>query len=82
MKPRPVLIEWTDSCDWHVATWMDLDILDEGVATGCDVVSVGWLVQKSKQSVVLAMSITEADDGRGLFVIPTSCVKRIVRLSP
>jgi hypothetical protein len=61
---------------------MDLDVLDEGVATGCDVVSVGWLVQKSKQSVVLAMSITEADDGRGLFVIPTSCVKRIVRLSP
>jgi hypothetical protein len=56
--------------------------LESGHATGCDVITVGWLVQKSKRALVLALSISEADDGRGLFVIPTACVKTMVRLRP
>jgi hypothetical protein len=77
-----VLIEWGDACDWSPGEWVDLDVLDDGEATACDVVSVGWLVQESEQALVLAMSITEAGDGRGLFVVPTSTVKRVVRLVP
>ena len=82
MKPYPVLIEWTDACDWSPAEWVDLEPLESGHATGCDVITVGWLVQKSKRALVLALSISEADDGRGLFVVPMACVKSMVRLTP
>ena len=82
MKPYPVLVEWTDSCDWSPGEWVDLDCLERGKATGCDVVSVGWLVQKSKSSLVLAMSRSEANDGRGLFVVERSCIKKVWRLTP
>lgn len=44
MKPYPVLIEWTDACDWSPAEWVDLEPLESGHATGCDVITVGWLV--------------------------------------
>ena len=82
MKPYPVFIEWHDACDWSPGEWVDLDPLESGHATGCDVVSVGWLVQKSKRAVVLAMSISSENDGRGLFVVPCSAIKRMVRLKP
>lgn len=82
MKPYPVLVEWTDACDWSPAEWVDLEPLTAGVATGCDVITVGWLVQKSKRALVLALSISEALDGRGLFVIPRACVQKVTRLKP
>ena len=82
MKPYPVLVEWTDACDWSPAEWVDLEPLTAGVATGCDVITVGWLVQKSKRALVLALSVTSERDGRGLFVIPRACVTRVVRLAP
>jgi hypothetical protein len=82
VKPYPVLIEWVDACDWSPGEWVDLEPLKSGHATGCDVITVGWLVQKSKRALVLALSISEADDGRGLFVIPTACVTTMTRLSP
>jgi hypothetical protein len=77
-----VLIEWVDACDWSPGEWVDLEPLESGHATGCDVITVGWLVQKSKRALVLALSISEADDGRGLFVVPMACVKTMVRLRP
>lgn len=80
MKPRPVLIEWSDSTHISPGTWVDLDVAGE--PGPCDVITVGWLIAKDRRSVTIASSITEADDMRGAFVIPTSCVKRMVRLSP
>ena len=82
MTPYPVLVEWTDACDWSPGEWVDLEPLESGDATGCDVISVGWLVQESEFALVLALSISEAMDGRGLFVVPRSCVTKMARLRP
>jgi hypothetical protein len=82
VKPRPVMIEWVDSCHWSPGQWVDGDIFDDGEATACMVVSVGWLMQKTDDAITLCQSITEADDLSGLFVIPRACVLSITTLTP
>ena len=82
MKPYPVLIEWVDSADIGAATWLSPDGLEEDDVSPCSVVSVGWLVQKSKSAVLLTLCISEGGDVRGAFVIPRVNIKRLVRLSP
>ena len=77
MKPRPVLIEWSDSCHWSSTSWVDLDGLE---TSPCDVVTVGWLIAKDATCLTVAHSITEAQDATGVFVIPRACVKRLDRL--
>lgn len=79
MKPYPVLIEWADSTHWEPGKWCDIDELD---TSPCDVVTVGWLVEKDKTCVTVASSITEAGDVTGLFVVPVGMVKKLVRLKP
>ena len=80
MKPRPVLVEWVDSCHLAPGAWFDRqEAVDFG---GCDVVTVAWLIGKDAESYTLAQSITEADDCTGLFVVPRAVVKRMVRLDP
>jgi hypothetical protein len=73
MKPRPVLIEWRDSTHWEPGRWVDLDELD---GSACDVITVGWLVDRTKTDHVICSSITEAGDGTGVFVIPNACIVR------
>lgn len=82
MKPCPVFIEWVDSADIGAATWLSLDGLDDDDASPCGVVSVGWLVSKSKSAVVLTLSLSESGDARGAFVIPTVNIKKLTRLRP
>jgi len=81
VKPYPVLIEWHDAADFGEG-WVSLDDVEDDHVAPCDVITVGWLVQKSKRALVLALSISEAMDGRGLFVVPRACVKKVTRLSP
>jgi hypothetical protein len=54
--------------------------LADGKVGGCDVVTIGWLVKRTAEVVVIAHSISEANDMTGTFVIPRSCVKRLDRL--
>jgi hypothetical protein len=82
VKPRPVLVEWADHAHWSPGTWVDLDILDDGEAETCGVISVGWLLQVTDDAVVICQSITEADDGTGLFVIARATIKRLEFLRP
>ena len=80
MSRRPVLVEWMDSCHWSPGTWVDLDPLEHDEASACDVVTVAFLVQETDDALVLAQSITEANDGTGMFVIPKSCVRSVREL--
>lgn len=78
MKPRPVLIEWNDSAHLAAGTWLDREAAAD--IESCSVVSVAWLIGKDRDNVVIAQSITEADDVTGTFVIPRSCVCKLKRL--
>ena len=80
MKPRPVLIEWSDSTHIAPGTWVDRE--DAGDPGPCDVITVGWLIAKDKRSVTIASSLTEADDVTGVFTIPRAIINRMVRLGP
>lgn len=80
MKPRPVLLEWVDSCHLAPGAWFDREAATDVGA--CSVVTVAWLIGKDPETYTLAQSITEADDCTGLFVIPRSVVTRMERLSP
>lgn len=82
MKPRPVIVEWHDHAHWSPGQWVDLDILDEGEAETCGVISVGWLVQQTDDAVVICQSITEAGDGTGMFVIARATIRRMEPLKP
>jgi hypothetical protein len=79
---HPVLIEWRDSCHWSPDSWVDLDPLEHDEASSCDVLTVAFLVQLTDDSLVLGQSITEANDGTGMFVIPRSCVTSMRSLRP
>lgn len=76
MKPRPVLIEWTDSCHWGPGGWVER----QTEFSACDVITVGWLIKKTSRFVVVSHSISESGDVTGTFVIPAGNVKRLVRL--
>jgi hypothetical protein len=81
MKPYPVLIEWGDAADVGEG-WMALKSFRGSDVAPCGVVSVGWLVSKSKSAVLLALSVTEFDDARNTFVVPRACIRKMVRLKP
>ena len=81
MKPRPVFIEWNDAADVGDG-WVCLDDFGDDDVAPCGVVSVGWLVSRTESAVLLAMSITENGQGRATFLVPTSAIKRMVRLRP
>ena len=78
MKPRPVLVEWVDSCHLAPGAWFDRqEAVDFG---GCDVVTVAWLIGKGAESYTLAQSISESGDVTGVFVIPRACIRSARRL--
>lgn len=81
MKPFPVFIEWGDAADVGEG-WMALDDFGDDDVAPCGVVSVGWCVSRTKLAVLLALSISDFGDARQCFLVPTSAIKRMVRLKP
>jgi hypothetical protein len=77
MTPRPVAITWTDHCHISPGGWVGLDELDD--VTPCPVVSVGILLRKTPDLLVIAQSVTDGN-ATGVFVILRSCVKKVKRL--
>jgi hypothetical protein len=76
-----VFIEWNDAADVGEG-WVRLDDFGDDDVAPCGVVSVGWLVRRTKSAVLLALSIAENGDARQTFIVPTSAIKRMVRLRP
>lgn len=76
--PSAVMVTWADHYDLGGGTWVDLDALDE--PTGCEVISAGWLVRRSADTLTLCQSITEANDARNVFVILRSTVREVKQL--
>lgn len=80
MKPYPALVRWVDSCDIGPATWLEPEVLSDETVSPVTIVSVGWLLSRNKERLVLSLSVAEHGDVRGAFTIPSSCVVEVVKL--
>lgn len=71
------IVEWVDSVQ-PVASWRALDDLPELAVIQC--VSVGWLVAKSKQVIMLAPNLGGGEgvtrQGAGFIRIPVASIVR------
>lgn len=69
-----VAVYWRDAASYH--GWRDLD----GEFSLLPGVTVGLLIRKMKDAVVIARTIMENDDVGGVQIIPLAWVKRIKKL--
>lgn len=76
-KPYRAEVTWVDST--FRGRWWERESATE---FNCmTIVTIGWLIDKSPEKVVLAFSHSENDDTVGdTMAIPTGCIKRIRRL--
>lgn len=63
---KAVRIRWTDACVHGTGEWLDPTTIDPG----CEIVTVGLLVAKTKTHYVVTHSVAESGDVRGAFSIP------------
>jgi len=74
-----VLIEWQDSCSLN-ESWQDVETATQ-YHTSITCYSVGWVLRKDKQDIVIAATFDEAIKNVGeITAIPLSCVLRIKNL--
>lgn len=75
--PR-VQVCWKDHFHASPGVWINLSDVED--LKPCDVVSVGFLIYKTREIIVIAQSISESGDATGVFVILRSCVTKMNRL--
>lgn len=77
MTRRPVWITWRDAAHIAPGEWSDTLPADCGVT--CQ--TIGILVRKNKDHVVIAHTVDEAGLMTGVFQVPRSAIVRMVTLS-
>jgi hypothetical protein len=77
MKRKPVWITWRDAAHIGAGEWSDELPKDCGIT--CQ--TVGILVRRNKDHVVIAHTTDEAGLMTGVFQIPRSAIVRMVDLS-
>jgi hypothetical protein len=80
---RLVLVEWEDACGGY-AGWLPLDETRIDIAYMCR--SVGWLVAKNRDRIILASNMSVENERHGVhstgeITIPRGTIRRIVDLS-
>ena len=76
-RPKPHIVEWIDSCSG--SQWTDIDRVRTWKAT--TVTSVGFLIEKTSEKVVLSLNYDSPNNNvADSIVIPRSAVKKIRRL--
>ena len=76
MKPYPIKVVWNDAASFDSA-WVDRSVALEPV----QVISVGWLIEKTAARLVLASDIQEdSEQLSGVQVIPRDWVQKITKL--
>ena len=69
-------VTWVDSCS--CSRWRDVDQVRGETLMECQ--TVGFLVSRTRRSLVLAQSVNENRDLAASWVVPTAGVKRVERL--
>jgi hypothetical protein len=75
MKCPLVLVEWEDA--FSTDEWTDLDQLERGCLS-C--VTVGFLVHRSKKTLIVAGTVSKDGQGCCVMHIPARWVKRVQKL--
>jgi hypothetical protein len=71
---RQVIVTWRDS-----RMYVSQQMSAEDIGGVCVIRSVGWLLAKSKDRVVIARDHHDGDQWRGVLVIPREAVMKITR---
>jgi hypothetical protein len=77
VKIKIIEIEWVDSCGFG-PSWEKKDSLEPLYPSS--VRSTGFLVEKTRQHITIAQSIS-SDQLAGRLCIPNGCIKRVKKLS-
>jgi hypothetical protein len=78
MKYPLVRVEWDDA--WGSVSWTPIEVLKE-TEKPASIITVGWLLLKDKEKLVVATTIDEENETACLcMTIPRGCVKGMVRL--
>ena len=77
MTPRPVCVFWDDQCHVSPGDWVP--VVDAVTATTCPVMTVGILLRKTPDLLVIAQSVTDGN-ATGVFVIQRNAVRKVKRL--
>lgn len=76
---KPYIVEWEDCCSY--GRWTDLDVMRTVESSQC--VSVGFLIEKTKEKIVLSLNYdARKGDVSDTIIIPRSLVKSCRRLYP
>jgi len=68
-------IKWVNSTSWH--TWRSLPLENTDLVV---IETVGYLIEKHKEKIVVAHSVSDSDSAVGIIAIPTACIidKKII----
>lgn len=72
------MLRWTDAHDIGAGEWLN----PKDIRAGCEIVTVGLLVRKTKRHYIVTHSIADGSDCRGAFAIPRQNVVEYRRLTP
>jgi hypothetical protein len=75
LKPRPVRVVWLDHFYSSAGEWVDLDSFP--AQKPCVVVSYGFLIRKTKTTLLVAQTLAGGNQGNGLLVVLRSCVTKL-----
>lgn len=79
-KPRHLYrVEWEDSAS--LGGWRTEEKILKDARTTVNIVSVGYLVRKGKQEIVLCQSYDEQGKINDTISIPVGCVRNIRRIT-
>jgi len=76
-----VRVDWVDP--WSRGGWVDVEELDDAFGHNLGCSTVGWIVRRSDERLMLASSVQTTGSGDqvgDLFVIPLRCIERITPL--
>jgi hypothetical protein len=76
MSHKIMYIKWVDSTSWN--TWKELPIDDTELVT---IETIGFVIEKHKNRIVLAHSVSDAEHCTGIIAIPMACIieKRMIK---
>lgn len=72
------MLRWTDAHDIGAGEW----VTPKDIRAGCEIVTVGLLIARTRTHYVITHSIADGGDARGAFAIPRQNVVEYRRLNP
>lgn len=73
MTYKKVKVTWVDTTFFSITT--EIDNLNK--IKNIEITSIGYLIKKDKEKIIIAMSITNEEKITDFYSMPIGCVKKI-----